>query len=77
MQNPYERIIGGTEEERRDAFDTLQQMFNEKPEDFAQFELEKTQEDLAVINKTVETVDEIVASYGGDPKPFPVEKYIC
>ncbi len=70
----YERIIGGSEEERQKALQSLQEMFESKPESFAPYELKKTPEDKEIIDRVTAIVDEMVKSHGGDPKPLPQEK---
>jgi hypothetical protein len=69
----YERIIGGTEKEKKDAHRTLQKTFDERNEKIAKYELEKTPEDLELIQKTENIVGSIVTGYKGDPKPTPID----
>lgn len=69
----YERIVGGTAEEKKAASKELQDVFEERSEELAGYELEKTPEDLEIINKTESLVDRIVAHYGGEPKPLPLD----
>lgn len=69
----FERIIGGTEEEKKVALDELQKAFEERSEQLAEHELEKSPEDLEVIKKTEVNVDKIVAKYGGKPKDLPMD----
>ncbi|MEK7600529.1 MAG: hypothetical protein AAB463_01030 [Patescibacteria group bacterium] len=51
----------------------LQRLFSKPPEILAEFELEKTPEDIAVIHEVQELVDEMAAKYGGAPKQLPLE----
>jgi hypothetical protein len=70
----YEHIVGiQTEEEGAEAEDRLQGLFESKPSDIDEFELEKTPEDLEIIKITESIVDQIVLKYGGKPKSLPVE----
>ncbi|MDO8482716.1 MAG: hypothetical protein Q7S86_02770 [bacterium] len=70
----YEKVVGGGPEEKQAALQELQKLFAGYPEGFAPYELPKTPEDVEIITKTVEAVDEIVRNYGGTPKSFPLEK---
>lgn len=70
----YEHIVNiQTEEERIEAEEELQNLFEFKPSDIDAFELEKTPEDLEIIKITESIVDKIVLKYGGKPKSLPVE----
>lgn len=69
----FEQVIGGTEEEKKVALDKLQKAFEERSEQLAEHELEKTPDDLEILNKTEATVDKIVAKYGGKPKNVPTD----
>ena len=71
---PYERIVGGTGEEKEVARRELEQVFEEKPEDFSEYEIEKTAEDKELIDAVIATVDDMVRSYGGDPTLVSPEK---
>lgn len=69
----YEHIVGTqTDEQSREANEMLQELFEIKPLDIDEFELEKTPEDLEIIKITEAVVDKIVLKYGGKPKPLPV-----
>lgn len=68
----YERVVGGTQEERATALTELQGIFEAGTKRFSEYELEKTPEDLEILNKVETIVDKIVAQYGGDPKPLPI-----
>lgn len=69
----YERIVGGTPEEKKAASEELQSFFEEPDERLAEYEIEKTPEDLRILNATESLVNRIVSHYGGDPKPLPLE----
>jgi len=69
----YERIIGGTEEEKQVASKELQETFDERSKDLSEYELEKSPEDLEILKKTEAIVDSIVARYGGEPKALPLD----
>lgn len=68
----FERVVGGTEKEREDSAADLQRVFEKGNKRFSEYQLEKTPEDLEILNKTETIVDKIVAQYGGDPKPLPI-----
>lgn len=72
-QTHFERVIGGTETEKEKALEELQQLFEHEDERVAEYEAEKTEKDKEVIEVTISVVDELVAQYGGDPKPLPLE----
>jgi hypothetical protein len=69
----FERVIGGSEDEINEAKKVLQIYFERRPEDYKKYEIEKTSEDMKIINKTTSVVDDIVREYGGDPKPLPID----
>ena len=69
----YERIVGGTEEEKDLASKELQEAFDERSKKLAEYEVEKTPEDLEILKKTEAIVDSIVARYGGEPKSLPLD----
>lgn len=69
----YERIIGGTEEEKMVASKELQTEFEKMSAKLAEYELEKNPEDLKIIQKTESIIDRMVAQYGGEPKPLPLD----
>lgn len=73
-EHHFERIVGGTEEEKYAAWNELQRMFESKNEQLQKYELEKTEEDLEIIEEATATVDTMVKKWGGDPKPIPIEK---
>ena len=68
----FEFISGGTDEEKVAAKQELQDLFDEKTEEFAEYELEKTPEDLELITKTESIVDRMTTQYGGESKPLPL-----
>jgi len=70
----YERIIVGTEEEKHVALKELQRLFEEKPDSLVEYESEKTPEDIELINRVISIVGQMVEKYGGDIKPFPIDK---
>jgi len=47
----YERIVGGTEEEKQVASKGLQETFDERSKDLSEYELEKSLEDLEILKK--------------------------
>ncbi|MEK7581844.1 MAG: hypothetical protein AAB488_00725 [Patescibacteria group bacterium] len=67
------RIIGGTQEDKEAASRKLQTVFEERSGKLAEYEIEKSPEDLEILNKTESIVDRIVSQYGGDPKPLPLD----
>lgn len=69
----YERVTGGTPEEKEAAFRELQAIFDVRSKKFAEYEVEKSPEDLEVLKKTELIVDRIVAQYGGKPKALPMD----
>ncbi|MSU54813.1 MAG: hypothetical protein EXS48_03225 [Candidatus Staskawiczbacteria bacterium] len=69
----YEDIIGGTEEEKEEALKDLQAIFDEKSDKVAPYELEKTAEDLEIIEATDIIVNKILRKYGGKPKSLPLD----
>ncbi len=69
----YERIIGGTKEEKEIASKELQVVFDERAEEFAEYEIEKNLEDLEILKKTESIIDKIVLQYGGKPKALPLD----
>jgi hypothetical protein len=71
-RTPYERVVGGTGEEKEAALKELQRIFDERSVELAKYELEKTPEDLELLTRTEAAVDGMVERYGGDPKPFPL-----
>jgi len=75
IEQPFERIIRGTEEQKAKAKQLLQEAFNEvEYEDLKPYLVEQTREEREIIDQVVLTVDEIVKRYGGKPKPFPKDK---
>lgn len=68
----YNRIVGGTEEDQVEVAERLQNTFDRKSESLAQYELEKSPEDIELIRTTQRIVDTIVTQYGGDPKELPL-----
>ncbi|HPS28282.1 MAG TPA: hypothetical protein PLX10_00435 [Candidatus Paceibacterota bacterium] len=69
----YERIVGGTDEEKSLASKKLQEAFDERNKKLTEYEVEKTPEDLEILQKTEAMVDSIVARYGGEPKALPLD----
>ncbi len=69
----YERIVGGTQEEKELASKELQDTFEKRSKELAEYEVEKTPEDLEILKKTEAIVDSIVARYGGEPKALPLD----
>ncbi len=68
----YERIIGGTQEEKEAASQELQSAFDERSQKLAEYEIEKSPEDLEILRKTETIIDRMVSEYGGEPKPLPL-----
>lgn len=66
-----EKIVGGNEEERSVAARVLQETYELKSKWFSKLELEKTPEDMELINRTETIVNDIVAQYNGDVKLVP------
>ena len=69
----YERIVGGTQEEKEVAFKMLQDIFEMRSEKMTQYEMKKSPEDLAILQKTESMVNEFVLRYGGEPKMLPLD----
>ncbi len=69
----FDRIIAKSLKQRDEAFLELQAMSEKRSEDFKQYELEKTPEDLEIIEKIEKKVDRVVKEYGGDPSPISLE----
>jgi len=69
----YERIIGRTQEEKEIASRELQTTFNEGSEKLAEYEVEKSPEDLEILKKTESIIDKMVSQYGGEPKALPLD----
>ncbi len=69
----YEKIIGGTEEQRQRALRILQEIFEERNEELSKYEIEKSPEDIEILKKVESIVDKMVLRYGGDPKPLPLD----
>jgi len=69
----YERIIGGTQEEKDVASKELQTAFEERSEKLAEYEIEKSPEDLEILRKTEAIIDRMVAQYGGESRPLPLD----
>ncbi len=69
----YERIIGGTPEEKEVALQELQVVFEERSEELAEYEIEKSPEDLEILKKIESIIDRMVAQYGGKPKRLPLD----
>lgn len=72
-KNHWERIVGGTQKEKEVASKKLQAIFNARSETLAEHEVEKNSEDLEILKKTESVVSKIVAQYGGEPKPLPLD----
>lgn len=68
----YEQIIGGAQEGKDSAREELQAAFNEPDKRLAEYEVEKTPEDIEIIKKTESIVDKMILRYGGKPKPLPL-----
>lgn len=69
----FERVVGGDEESRALAHKDLQEFFDFKTKRFEGYEVEKTPEDIEIINKVMALVDRTVLRYGGIPKPLPLD----
>jgi hypothetical protein len=69
----YERVAGGTQEEKDLALKKLQDLFDTPAIDTGGYEILKTPEDIEFIKKIEGFVDSIVADYGGKPKPLPLD----
>lgn len=69
----YERVIGGTEEEKRAALGELQKWFEERSEKLSGYEIEKTDDDLVLINKAESMVNRLMEQYGSTSKDFPID----
>lgn len=68
----FERIVGGSEEERAKVKKDLQELFNAPNQKLAEFQLEKTPEDLETISRIESLVDEMVTKYKGNPIKVPL-----
>ena len=72
----YERIIGGTQEEKDEVSVKLQTAFETPDKGFAEYEIKKLPEDIEFIQKIESAIDEIILRYEGKPKPLPLDN-IC
>jgi hypothetical protein len=68
----YERIVGGTKEERKIGSQKLQDIFDGKSDRLSKYEIEKSPEDLEIIKKSEAFVDSMVLRYGSKVKPIPI-----
>lgn len=73
-RNHSERVIGGTPEEQRLAMEELQGVFDETDPKLVGYEVEKSTDEKAMIERVEAIVDEMVKKWGGDPKPVPLKK---
>lgn len=73
-EHRFERIVGGTQEEKWAAWNELQRLFESKSEDLQKYELEKTEQDVEIIEETTAVVDQMIKRWDGDPKPLPIDK---
>lgn len=72
-QKYYKKIIGGSKEDKDLAQKELQDAFYSKSEDFSKYEIQKTPEDLEIIQKVEKIVNEIITKYGGETGSVPLD----
>jgi hypothetical protein len=70
----YERVIGGSPEEKEVAIEDLQGVFDEADSELSQYELEKTEDEIEILKHTEAIVDRMVRYWGGNVKAIPLEK---
>lgn len=64
----FERIVGGTKNDKEEAAKTLQEIFESKSARLGDRQIEKSAEDLEILRITESLVDEIITQYGGTPQ---------
>ncbi len=69
----FERIIGGTDEDKEKASIVLQEAHDGGSKRYEEKQIEKTPEDIQIIDKTQKVVNEMVQYFGGSPKDVPIE----
>src|SRR3989344_1933864 len=75
FQTKFEKVVGGTEEERVKAKEKLQKLLEEPHnKDLKSYEVNLTEKDKEIIQDIESSVDNVASSYGGSPIPFPPEK---
>jgi hypothetical protein len=70
-KHPFDRIIGGTDMDKAGASIELQELFDLKNEMLEKYEVEKTPEEIILIEKTITIVDRMVTQYGGTVGKLP------
>lgn len=76
MENSYyKNIIGGDEEKRKKAQEKLSERFadNTISAEAEQYVIEKSPEDIEIIQEITRQVDDMIILYGGDPHDIPIE----
>jgi len=66
-------VVGGNDYEKEATIKSLQALFERRDKRLAENEIEKTPEDLQIINNTIAVVDDIVSKYGGDKVEVPLD----
>ncbi len=74
FESQFERVVGGTEEERKEVLGHLEREAQTPSTDYASYEVEPTERDEQVIAWVEPLVDNMVRQYGGDPKQMMREK---
>jgi hypothetical protein len=75
FETPFERVIGGSEEDKATARKILQGWLESTEGDIPQkYELPKTQREVEIIQGTEDRVMHMAQAYSGSPKPMPLEK---
>ncbi len=73
-ETPFERIIAKTDDEKNEAHSELQKFYDVSDNKLEEFEVEKTPEEIEVINLAQETADNIVRRYDGKVRSVPIER---
>jgi len=75
FESKFEKVIGGTKEEKTEAKEVLQDWFEDfHKERFATYENPKSRKEKRIIQHVESSVDKIIKTYEGRSKPFPREK---
>jgi hypothetical protein len=72
-KHPFERIIGGSEEDKEKASKEFQNAYDTRSVKWSKYELEKTADEIEIIKKSEDFVDDIVRGYGIEPRQVPLD----
>jgi hypothetical protein len=70
----FDNIIGKGANQAEEIENTLDSISEKWSKRFSKYEIEKTEEDIEIINTVESFVDQIVSEYGGDEKKLPIDK---